>query len=58
MAQTPGEPEGDPFTFRWTLTRLPEESDAELPENTLASAQTSIIPDFGGNYANTMLLLL
>ena len=48
------EPEGDPFTFRWSLTRAPEESNAVLPESTLALPQTSIIPDFGGNYVVTL----
>ena len=32
------EPEGDPFTFAWSLAAKPEESHVELPESTLATS--------------------
>ena len=48
------EPEGDPFTFAWSLSRKPEESEVDLPEASLAQSQTSLIPDLGGNYVVTL----
>ena len=48
------EPEGDPFTFSWSVTQKPDESEATLPAGTLSESQTSLIPDFGGNYIVTL----